>query len=56
MFHLQILYVVTCYSVAVPIAWLAAVASVAVATGSVYCYSNQSAFAAAVPVGYVLLL
>ena len=48
MFHLQILYVVSCYSVAVPIAWLVAVASVAVATCSVYVCSNQSACWAAV--------
>ena len=50
------LLVVTRYLLAVPIAWLAAVASVAVATCSVYVCSYQSASAAAVPVGYVLLL
>ena len=50
MFHLQILYVVTCYSVAVPIVSLAAVANMTVATGSYMFAPIQSAFGAAVPV------
>ena len=56
MFHLQILYVVTCYSVAVPIVSLAAVANMTVATGSLLLLLLSVGVRCRCAVGYVPLL